>query len=776
MSIFVDICLLLANITVSQTCFQIFDGIRMLAFIAALLRFNKKRFRKISQRHLRIDLLESRIVFSIGVIKSAVDVDSNSGNESSADVAMFADGSYVAIYHQSSSISARRFSAQKEPIGSQFTIVADSGTKSYSQAKIAAADADKFVVVYEEYDSSNSDTDVFFKLYAGTTSLTSGQVNPTDESKNQSGASVAMSDNGSFVVSYQHEYSLDDSDVYFRVYNSSGAPITSAAAASGANSTKNEIRSSVAMSGDGSRLGIGWQSVKDTNLRDNVRISIYSVVGSTVGLIVGAKEVPETGVGTNDHENPSLAMDLDGDLAVAWIKDINGNEEVWKRTFSPSGFINSEIKIAGPATVLDDPKIAVGDDGFRDYAIAYENGEDVFVAGVTDSFNTFNFAVSNFSWIERNPQIDMQGQSFVITYIDKLSGENAKAKSFGQTKVGGRNGNEIGGFTAASGAVYVGIASPTFIASYSPAVTWVDAITADFNNDGLDELAMRVASTGEWWITSASSGTTRWTTWAPSANWINVQKADINGDNRDDIIGRTSSGAWYAALSTGTTFTNVYLGVWAPGANWQDVLVGDFDGDFRDDIVGRVAANGQWWLARSSGSTSAPTISNVLLGSWAPVAWSNVRVGDFNDDGKDDILGQFNGAWWLGASNGASITTTNWAIWSGSVTWNDVLVGDFNQDGKDDVAGRVGSSGSWWVGISTGTAFTTQNWVNWGGTSWNHIRVFDVNGDGRNDIVGWDASTGEWWVGVSTGKKFVSVRWGAWSNAVTWNTVRVVSF
>ena len=750
----------------------------MLAVIASWLRFNKKRSRKISQRHLAIDLLESRILFSVGVIKSAVDIDSNGGNESSSDVAMFADGSYVAIYDQGSSISARRFSARKEPIGSQFTIVSASGTKSYDSPRIAAADADKFVVAYSEYDTSNSDYDVFFKLYSGTTSLASGKVNPTSEDKDQNVPNVAMSDDGSFVVSYQHEFGLDDGDVYFRVYNSSGAPITSAAAASGASSTKNEIRSAIAMSGDGSRFAIGWQTIKDTNLRDNVRFSMYSVAGATVSLVVGAKEVPSSGVGTNDHEDPSLAMDVDGDLAVAWIKDINGNEEVWKRTFSPSGFGYNEINIAGPATALDDPKIAVGDDAFRDYAIAYENGDDVFVAGVTDSFNTFNFAVSSFSWVERNPQIDMQGQSFVVTYIDRFgSVNNAKAKSFGQTKGGGRNGNNIGGFTAASGAVYAGIESPTFITSYSPAVTWVDAITADFDNEGLDDdFAMRVASTGEWWITRGGGTPTRWTTWAPGANWVNVQKADINGDNRDDIIGRTSSGAWYAALSTGTTFTNVYLGAWAPGANWQDVLVGDFNGDFRDDIVGRFAANGQWWLARSSGSESAPTISNVLFGAWAPVAWSNVRVGDFNNDGKDDILGQFSGGWWMGASNGTSITTTSWAIWSGSVTWNDVLVGDFNQDGKDDIAGRVGSSGSWWVGISTGTAFTTQNWVNWAGTSWNHIRVLDVNGDGRNDIVGWDASTGEWWVGVSTGKKFVSVRWGAWSNAVTWNAVRVVSF
>jgi hypothetical protein len=52
--------------------------------------------------------------------------------------------------------------------------------------------------------------------------------------------------------------------------------------------------------------------------------------------------------------------------------------------------------------------------------------------------------------------------------------------------------------------------------------------------------------------------------------------ADVNGDARADIIGRTSSGAWYVAISTGTSFVNQYWGGWNPGAGWQPVVAGAF--------------------------------------------------------------------------------------------------------------------------------------------------------------------------------------------------------
>jgi FG-GAP repeat len=61
------------------------------------------------------------------------------------------------------------------------------------------------------------------------------------------------------------------------------------------------------------------------------------------------------------------------------------------------------------------------------------------------------------------------------------------------------------------------------------------------------------------------------------------------------------------------------------------------------------------------------------------VTWVDVQVGDFNGDGKADIVGrvQQSGQWWAGISNGSFFNNSLWATWNPNVTWVDVHTGDF---------------------------------------------------------------------------------------------------
>jgi hypothetical protein len=69
----------------------------------------------------------------------------------------------------------------------------------------------------------------------------------------------------------------------------------------------------------------------------------------------------------------------------------------------------------------------------------------------------------------------------------------------------------------------------------------------------------------------------------------------------DDIIGRVdSSGDWWLARSDGTSFTNEKWGSWSSGITWEHVLYGDFNGDGQEDIVGRDAATGRWYVSTST--------------------------------------------------------------------------------------------------------------------------------------------------------------------------------
>src|SRR5207245_2307295 len=143
---------------------------------------------------------------------------------------------------------------------------------------------------------------------------------------------------------------------------------------------------------------------------------------------------------------------------------------------------------------------------------------------------------------------------------------------------------------------------------------------------------------------------------------------------------------------------------WNPGVTWADVQTGDFNGDGRTDVVGRYLQGGQWYVALSDG---AGHFTTSLWDVWSPdVTWVDVKVGDLNGDGKADLIGrvQETGQWWAGLSTGTSLRTSLWATWSPDVTWVDVQLGDLTGDGKADVIGRVLESGQWFTGVSTGAA------------------------------------------------------------------------
>jgi hypothetical protein len=104
-----------------------------------------------------------------------------------------------------------------------------------------------------------------------------------------------------------------------------------------------------------------------------------------------------------------------------------------------------------------------------------------------------------------------------------------------------------------------------------------------------------------------------------------------------------------------------------------------------------------------------------------------------------------------------------------------MMVGDFNGDGKTDIVGRD-TAGIWWVGTSTGSSFSTSSWGSWSTTqTWQNVMAGDFNGDGLTDIAGRD-NGGNWWVGLSTGSSFVTTLWGNFSTQVTWTDMHANNF
>jgi hypothetical protein len=230
----------------------------------------------------------------------------------------------------------------------------------------------------------------------------------------------------------------------------------------------------------------------------------------------------------------------------------------------------------------------------------------------------------------------------------------------------------------------------------------------DFNGDGKDDIAARVPSDGSWQVLT-SSGTaftaSRFGRSNPTLSWSNVLAGDFNADGRDDLVGKRSDGAWVVAASTGTSFSST---IWAFLSIDQFGTVGDFNADGRDDVAVRNAANGSWRVLSSNGTAFTP----LKFGTWdATASWSNVRAGDFNGDGRTDLVGQRgDGAWIVSTSAGTSFTT---AVWGYLAVGQFATVGDFTGDGLEDVAVRNPTNGAWRVLASDRSSFSSVKVGEW---------------------------------------------------------------
>ncbi|AWM87675.1 VCBS repeat-containing protein [Microvirga sp. 17 mud 1-3] len=191
-------------------------------------------------------------------------------------------------------------------------------------------------------------------------------------------------------------------------------------------------------------------------------------------------------------------------------------------------------------------------------------------------------------------------------------------------------------------------------------------------------------------------------------------------------------------------------GIWAYiGTKSKPWTVGDFDGDGKDDILAADPLKGspnQVYLSKNG--------FFVPSGSWTgygsgPKDW---LVGDFNGDGKDDLLASWSKTVTnVFLSNGAAFDFAG--QWTGASSGSDGwIVGDFNGDGKSDVL-RSSTSGATRVLLSNGSSLEDAgNWAKTGHGK-NPWYVGDFNGDGKTDLMRYTSGKGAE-VFLSTGSSF----------------------
>jgi FG-GAP-like repeat/FG-GAP repeat len=210
----------------------------------------------------------------------------------------------------------------------------------------------------------------------------------------------------------------------------------------------------------------------------------------------------------------------------------------------------------------------------------------------------------------------------------------------------------------------------------------------------------------------------------PNSSWSLAGTGDFNGDAHDDLLWRNTNGSlveWLMNQSTITSSQTVTSQGKAatPDSSWSVVAMGDFDGDGHQDILWR-NTNGSLaeWLMNGSIITSSQSPTYQGKAVVPDASWSVVAVGDFNGDGGSDLLWRQCGTGLLAEwqMNGTQITSSQFVKYQGNPatpdsSWSLVEIGDFNGDGKSDILWRQSGTGALAQWMIDGSQITSSNAV-----------------------------------------------------------------
>ncbi|MDI2036749.1 hypothetical protein PJL15_03887 [Paenarthrobacter nitroguajacolicus] len=214
---------------------------------------------------------------------------------------------------------------------------------------------------------------------------------------------------------------------------------------------------------------------------------------------------------------------------------------------------------------------------------------------------------------------------------------------------------------------------------------------------------------------------------------------DFNGDGKADVLSSDTAGNLYlypgdGAGGLGPRQTALAAPAWSTVTDM--ITPGDFNRDGKPDLLAR-AGDVLWFYPGDGAGSFSPRVQ-------VSTGWSTLSQlfspGDFSGDGIPDVIARRSGGdlrLYEGTGSGGLRTPTT--IGTGWNVMNAILsTGDFNGDGTTDVLARRADTGALWLYPGDGS----RGWLQWKQISagWDNRTSIagprDLDGDGKNDVIG----------------------------------------
>jgi len=214
---------------------------------------------------------------------------------------------------------------------------------------------------------------------------------------------------------------------------------------------------------------------------------------------------------------------------------------------------------------------------------------------------------------------------------------------------------------------------------------------------------------------------------------------DFDGDGKADVLASDATGNLYRYPGDGAGGLQARK-LAIPASDWSTVTdaitPGDFNRDGKADVVAR--AGDVLWLYPGDGAGGFGARSQISTG-WSAMT-QLFSPGDFSGDGIPDIMARRStGDLRLYAGNGSGGLRTPTTVGTGWNVMNAIFsTGDFNGDGRADVLARRADTGALWLYPGDGAS----NWLPWKQISagWDNRTSMagprDLDGDAKNDVLG----------------------------------------